>query len=59
MQSAKQEVIGAIQRLSDTADTEPTLYRLYFHENMRRAQRDAEAGETEFVEDVLKEIMKW
>ena len=59
MQSAKQEAINAIQRLPDTADNEEMMNRLYVLENVRRGQKDAESGETESVEDVLKEIKKW
>jgi len=59
MQSAKQAAIDAIQRLPDSADTEEMMYRLYVLENVRRGQKDAESGETESVEDVLKEIKKW
>jgi len=38
MQSAKQEAIDAIQRLSDSADTEEMMYRHYVLENVRRGQ---------------------
>jgi len=59
MQSAKQEALEAIQRLPDTADTEEMMYRLYVLENVRRGQQDADSGNTEPAEDVLKDIKTW
>lgn len=57
--SAKQEALEAIQRLPDTADTEEMMYRLYVLENVRRGQQDADNGNTEPAEDVLKDIKTW
>ena len=59
MQSAKQEALEAIQRLPDTADTEEMMYRLYVLENVRRGQQDADNGNTEPAEDILKHIKTW
>lgn len=59
MQNAKQEAIDAIQRLPDSADTEQMMYRLYVLENVRRGQLDADNGNTESTEELLKEIQTW
>jgi len=59
MQNAKQEAIDAIQRLPDSADTEEMMYRLYVLENVRRGQLDADNGNTESTEELLKEIKTW
>jgi len=59
MQNAKQEAIDAIQRLPDSADTEEMMYRLYVLENVRRGQLDADNGNTESIEELLKEIKTW
>ncbi len=59
MQNAKQEALDAIQRLPDSADTEEMMYRLYVLENIRRGQQDADNGNTEPAEDVLKDIQTW
>ena len=59
MQNAKQEAIDAIQRLPDSADTEEMMYRLYVLENIRRGQLDADNGNTESTEELLKEIKTW
>ena len=59
MQSAKQEALEAIQRLPDSADTEEMMYRLYVLENVQRGQQDADNGNTEPAEDVLKDIKTW
>lgn len=59
MQNAKEEAIDAIQRLPDSADTEEMMYRLYVLENIRRGQLDADNGNTESTEEVLKEIKTW
>lgn len=59
MQNAKQEAIDAIQRLPDSADTEQMMYRLYVLENVRRGQLDADNGNTESTEELLKEIKTW
>ena len=59
MQNAKQEAIDAIQRLPDSADTEEMMYRLYVLENVRRGQLDADNGNTQSTEELLKEIKTW
>ncbi len=59
MQNAKQEALDAIQRLPDSADTEEMMYRLYVLENIRRGQQDADNGNTEPAEDMLKDIQTW
>jgi predicted transcriptional regulator len=57
--TAKQEALEAIQRLSDTADTEDIMYRLYVLENIRRGQQDAAEGKTQPAEEVLNDIQTW
>jgi len=59
MQTAKQEALGAIQRLPDNVDTEEMIYRLYVLENIRRGQQDATEGKTESTEKVLTDIQSW
>lgn len=59
MQNAKQEAINAIQRLPDSADIEEMMYRLYVLENVRRGQLDADNGNLEPAEDILKDIKTW
>ena len=59
MQTAKQEALAAIERLPDNVDIEEMIYRLYVLANIRRGQRDAADGNTESVEDVLKDIQTW
>lgn len=57
--TAKQEAIDAIRRLPDDASTEEIMYRLYVLENIRRGQQDAESGNTQSTEELLKDIEKW
>lgn len=59
MQNAKQEAIDAIQRLPDSAGIEDMMYRLYVLENVRRGQQDADSGNTESTEELLKDIKTW
>lgn len=53
MHTAKQEALNAIQRLSDSADMEGIMYRLYVLESIRRGQQDAEKGNTLPAEQLL------
>ena len=59
LQTAKQEAIETIQRLPDTADMEEIMYRLYVLENIRRGQKDVEAGNSTPAEQVLRDIQTW
>ena len=56
MQTAKQDALNTIQQLSDNADTEEMIYRLYVLENIRRGQQDAAAGKFQSAEEVIKDI---
>ncbi len=59
MQTAKQEALEAIQRLSDNVDTEEIIYRLYVLENIRRGQQDAAEGKTQSAAEILEDIRSW
>ena len=59
MHTAKQEALDAIQRLPDTADMEDIMYRLYVLENIRRGQKDAEQGNIQPADEILKDIDAW
>ena len=58
-QTPKQEALEAIQRLPDTADLEEIMYQLYVLENIRRGQKDAEAGKSSPAEQVMRDIQTW
>jgi predicted transcriptional regulator len=45
--------------LPDNADTEAIIYQLYVLENIRRGQQDAIKGNTQSVEEVMKDIQSW
>lgn len=59
MQNARQESLNAIQRFPDSANTEEMMYKLYVLKNVRRGQLDADNGNTESPEELLKEIKTW
>lgn len=58
-QTPKQEALETIQRLPDTADLEEIMYQLYVLENIRRGQKDAEAGKTTTTEQLMRDIQTW
>ena len=58
-QTPKQEALETIQRLPDTADLEEIMYQLYVLENIRRGQKDAEAGKTTTAEQLMRDIQTW
>lgn len=59
MRNAKEKAIEAIQRLPDSTDTEQMMYRLYVLEHVCRGQHDADDGNTNSNEELLKEIKTW
>ncbi len=59
MQSLKQEAVNAISKMSDSAEIDDIMYRLYVIDKVRKGREAVERGETVSTEDLRKEIEKW
>jgi hypothetical protein len=59
MESLKQEAISAIMKLSDSADIDDIMYRLYVIDKIRKGEDGIKRGDYETLEDLKKEIESW
>lgn len=58
-QTLKQEVLESLQRLSEDADIDEMMYRLYVIDKLRKSREAVEQGQVISHEDLLREIEKW
>lgn len=59
MESLKQEAIVAISRMSDSAEIDDIMYRLYVIDKVRKGQTAVKAGDTVSIEELREEIERW
>ncbi len=59
MENLKQEAINAISKMSDSADIEEIMYRLYVIDKVRKGKEAVEQGDTISVEELKREIESW
>jgi len=59
MENLKQEAINAISKMSDSADIEEIMYRLYVIDKVRKGKEAVEQGDTISIEELKREIELW
>lgn len=59
MQTAKQDALETIGKLSDDTDMDEIMYRLYVLDKIRKGQEAAEQGRATRSEDMKREIESW
>ena len=59
MDTLKQEAIGAISRLPESADIDDIMYRLYVIDKIKKGQDAVKEGETISVESLKEEVKSW
>ena len=59
METLKQEAIGAISRLPESADIDDIMYRLYVIDKIKKGQDAVKEGETISVESLKEEVKSW
>jgi len=59
MNTLKQEALTAIAQLSETADIDTIMYRLYVIDKVRKGREAVERGDTTSAEDLKREIESW
>jgi hypothetical protein len=59
MESLKQEALNVISKMSDTAEIDDIMYRLYVIDKVRKGREAVQRGEVHSVEDLKKEIGSW
>jgi len=59
MENLKQEAINAISKMSDSADIDEIMYRLYVIDKVRKGREAVEQGDTISIEELKREIESW
>ncbi len=59
MESLKQEVMNAISKMSETADIDDIMYRLYVIDKVRKGREAFQQGEAISVEELREEMKSW
>ncbi len=59
MQNLKQEAINAISKMSDSADIDEIMYRLYIIDKVIKGREAVEQGDTISIEELKREIESW
>jgi hypothetical protein len=59
MESLKQEAVNIISKMSDSAQIDDIMYRLYVLEKVRKGREAVKRGETITTEELRKEIETW
>ncbi len=59
MGTLKQEAIGAISKLPESADIDDIMYRLYVIDKIKKGQDAVKEGETISVESLKEEVKSW
>ena len=59
MENLKQEAINAISKMSDSADIDEIMYRLYVIDKVIKGREAVEQGDTISIEELKREIESW
>jgi hypothetical protein len=59
METLKQEAINAISKMSDSADIDEIMYRLYVIDKVIKGREAVEQGDTISIEELKREIESW
>lgn len=59
MESLKQEAVNAISKMSEAAEIDDIMYRLYVIDKVRKGREAVERGDTVSTEELRKEIETW
>ena len=59
MDTLKQEAIGAISKLPESADIDDIMYRLYVIDKIKKGQDAVKEGKTISVESLKEEVKSW
>jgi hypothetical protein len=59
MENLKQEAINAISKMSDSADIDEIMYRLYVIDKVRKGREAIKQGDTISIEELKREIESW
>lgn len=59
METLKQEAIGAISKLPESADIDDIMYRLYVIDKIKKGQDAVKEGEIISVESLKEEVKSW
>lgn len=59
MHVAKQEALETIGKLSEDADMDEIMYRLYVLDKIRKGQEAVKQGQTVTSEELKREIDSW
>ena len=59
MESLKQEALNVISKMTDTAEIDDIMYRLYVIDKVRKGREAVKRGEVVSIEDLKKEIELW
>ena len=59
MESLKQEALNIISKMSDTAEIDDIMYRLYVIDKVREGREAIQRGKVVSIEELKKEIESW
>ena len=59
MESLKQEVMNAISKMTETADIDDIMYRLYVIDKVRKGKQAVRQGKVISAEELKEEIKSW
>lgn len=59
MESLKQEAVNAISKMSDAAEIDDIMYRLYVIDKVRKGREAVAMGDMVSTEELRKEIETW
>lgn len=59
MESLKQEAMNAISKMSETADIDDIMYRLYVIDKVRKGREAVQQGKVISVDELREETQSW
>ncbi len=59
MDTLKNDIIDAINKLPESASIDEIMYRLYVIDKVRKGKEAVKKGETLLVEEIKKEMEAW
>ena len=59
METLREEALNAISKLSETADIDDIMYRLYVIDKIKKGQEAIRKGKSISVESLKEEIKSW
>ena len=59
MESLKQEAMNAISKMSETADIDDIMYRLYVIDKVRKGREALQQGKVISVDELREEAQSW